>query len=111
MKIINKDILYDKENADTKRSIDMALSKLEERLSKYVVDQKIDVGKIFNDDVLMHDIINKRYYVYKCKANNMQIRLLYTVKNNKIILISHWYKKRTDTKYIQYFENIVANCS
>lgn len=107
MNIIQKDKTYDKVNSDVKRSIDMSIKRLESRLSSYIEDQDIDVGKIFNDDILMHDIINKKFYVYKNKVNRMQMRILYTVDDdNNLVILSHWYKNRTNKDYIKYFEQL-----
>lgn len=109
MKIINQDQSYQKEKLDVQRSIDQAIKKLETRLLPYI-EQKIDIGKIFGDDVLIHNVINKKFYVFKCRTNQMQIRLLFTVnKDNELVIISHWYKNRTNNDYIQYFKNITES--
>jgi hypothetical protein len=107
MKVVRRDKTYHKEKLDVQRSIDMAIDRLKERL-QYYNDQNIEIGKVFGDDILIHDIINKYYYVYKCRVNQMQIRILYTVKDNKLIIISHWYKNRTNNDYIKYFKEVTA---
>ena len=109
MKVIRQDNTYSRQNVNVRRSIDMAIDRLEQRLSTYVDDQGIEAGKIFGDDVLIHDIINKKYYVFKTKVNQMQIRILYTVEDDKLIILSHWYKNRTNNYYITYFKELVSN--
>lgn len=108
MKIIRKDPAYSKEKLDVQRSVDMAVDRLHERLSSYIEDQKLEVGKIFGDDIVIHDIINKYFYVYKCRVNQMQIRILYTVRNGKLIILGHWYKNRTNNDYIKHFKQITS---
>ena len=108
MNIIQKDKTYDKVNSDVRRSIDMSIKRLESRLSNYI-DQDINAGKIFNDDILIHNVINKKFYVYKSKVNQMQIRILYTVdEDNNLVILSHWYKNRTNNDYIKYFKELTS---
>lgn len=105
MKVVRKDKTYHKQKVDVQRSIDMAIERLKMRMLEYQ-EQNIEVGKIFGDDIIIHDIINKYFYVYKCRVNQMQIRLLYTMKDDKLIIISHWYKNRTNNDYIKYFKDV-----
>lgn len=107
MKVINEDPTYDRVNVNVRRSIDMAVERLVARLSPYV-DQNIEIGKVFTDDILIHNIINKYFYVYKCRVNQMQIRILYTIRDGDLIIISHWYKNRTNNDYIKYFIDITT---
>ena len=58
LKTIINDKLYKKEDKSTKRSIDKGIAKLEARLFEYV-NRNINIENIFNDDILIHDIINK----------------------------------------------------
>ena len=66
---------------------------------------------VFNDDVIIHDIIGG-FYVYKCRANNNQLRLLYTMTKNKLVIVSHYIKKSDEANhnqtYIPHFERAVA---
>ena len=107
MKVVLADKTYSKAKVDVQRSIDMSIERLNKRISKYK-DQNIDIRKVFNDDSTIHNIINDNFYVYKTKANQMQIRLLYTIKNNKLVIVSHWYKNRTNNDYIKYFKEITS---
>lgn len=109
MKVVWEDTSYYKEKPDVRRSVDMAVAKLKSRLTEYVDNQNISVRKIFGDDVMMHEIINKYFYVYKCKVNQMQIRILYTMRDDKLVIISHWYKNRTNNDYIKYFKDITSS--
>lgn len=108
MKIVRKDKSLTKENINVQRSVNIAVRRLNERLSQYVDVQHMDVGKIFNDDILMHDILNGTYYIYKCACNQMQIRILWTVEDNKLVIISYWYKNRTNNEYIRYFADLIS---
>ena len=84
MKVVWEDTSYYKEKPDVRRSVDMAVATLKTRLTEYVDNQNISVRKIFGDDVMMHEIINKYFYVYKCKVNQMQIRILYTMRDDEV---------------------------
>ena len=92
----------------TKRVISKSINKLQTRFNSY----NIPISKIFGDDVLIHDIVHGRardYYVYKSVSDNLQIRLLYAVDNTKIIIISHFLKKKNNKKYLNVFQRIVDN--
>ena len=99
------DKTFFKEDKSTKRSIDRGIQKLEARLSEYLT-KDINIENIFNDDVLIHDIINKRFYVYKCQVDRIQLRILYTVIDESMIIISHYCKKAPTKEYINYFEKV-----
>lgn len=108
MKVIWLDQTYRKEKVDVQRSIDMAVDRLKARINEYVINQNTEPDKIFGDDVTVHDIINKYYYVFKTKVNQMQIRILYTYVDGKLVIVSHWYKNRTNNDYIKYFKQITT---
>lgn len=108
MIVIQNDKDYKKEDQSTKRTIDKGINKLDARLSKYRM-QKIKIENIFNDDILIHDIINKKYYVYKCRVDNVQLRILYTVVEDKLVIISHYCKKNPTKEYINYFEKVSSS--
>lgn len=104
--IIDKD--FNKTDKSTQNSLKKAFIKLEQRAQSYF-NKNIRIDQIFDDDVLIHDIINDSCYVYKTKVNNMQIRVLYTVNDqNNIIIIAHHIKKN-NMKYFSYFENCANN--
>lgn len=103
--IKNMDKAFFKEDKSTKRSINRGIQKLEARLSEYLT-KDIKIENIFNDDVLIHDIINKRFYVYKCQVDRIQLRILYTVIDESMIIISHYCKKAPTKEYINYFEKV-----
>jgi len=105
--IIN-DKMYKKEDKSTKRSIDKGIDKLEARLSEYL-SRNIKIENVFNDDILIHDIINKHFYVYKCQVDKIQLRILYTVVNENLVVISHYCKKSPTKEYIGYFEKVSAD--
>ena len=105
MIVIKNDKTYNKEDKSTKRIIDKGIEKLNARLSEYLT-LNIKIENVFNDDVLIHDIINKKYYVYKCRVDNVQLRILYTVLEDKLVIISHYCKKNPTKEYIALFEKI-----
>ena len=95
MNIIRKNDMFMKEKKDVQRSINMSIRKLKQRLEEYQ-KQNISPDRVFNDDITKHDVINNCFYVYKCKVNQMQIRILYTVENDNVVIVSHYYKNRTN---------------
>ncbi|MEE5993263.1 MAG: hypothetical protein V3G42_08485 [Oscillospiraceae bacterium] len=105
MKIIQNDRTYQKEDRSTKRSIDRGIMKLSEKLAVYF-ENHMTIETIFNDDILIHDIINKRFYVYKCQVDKIQLRILYMVQGDALIIVSHYCKKKSTKEYISYFEKI-----
>lgn len=107
MQTIINDKAYKKEDKSIKRSIDKGIVKLEARLDEYI-RRNIKIENVFNDDILVHDIINKQYYVYKCQVDKIQLRILYTVVDDTLVVISHYCKKSPTKEYIGYFEKISA---
>ena len=85
----------------------------------YPHNEYIAITNIFGDSVIIHDIIDGHFYVYKCCVSNLQIRLLYEIdKNNNINVLSHFIKnnnnsikspdaKRCADMYLKLFENKV----
>lgn len=111
MKVIIKDPAYKKSDPNTRRCIDLGIKKLQQRIEQYL-DQDKPVNQVFNDDILIHDIICG-FYVYKTKANNNQLRLLYTMNKNKLVVVSHYIKKSDEAlhnqTYIGHFERVCSN--
>lgn len=108
MKIVVNDVSYKKSDKSTQRVIDKGVSKLSARLCEYERNG-VKISCIFGDDTLIHDIIRKKYYVYKCRIDKVQLRILYTVHNDELIIISHYCKKQDSKEYISYFEKICCN--
>lgn len=104
VKVVIADREYQKECKSTQRILNIAINKLKFRISTYT-DKQVNIDTLVGDNVLKHDIING-LYVYKCSVNRNQIRLLYTYKDGKLIIISHYQKKQPTTEYIDYFEKI-----
>ena len=106
MKVIIKDPTYKKSDPNTKRCIDSGIKKLQQRIENYT-ENGTTINRVFNDDVLIHDIICG-FYVYKTKTCNNQLRLLYTIINDKLFVISHYIKKSDENMhnqaYIGHFE-------
>lgn len=111
MKVVIKDPQYKKQDKSTQRSIDIGIEKLKNRLSTYI-DQGKTLETIFGDNVLIHDCYEGGYYAYKCHINKIQLRLLYTLNKDKLIIFAHWIKKanyQTPSKtYMNYFENVCS---
>jgi len=86
-----------KEEKTVQKAILTALDRLRDRYQKYV-DDGLNIKTIFNDDVLIHNIIDKDYYVYKTKVG-VQLRILYMVseENNDITMLSYYIKNRLHT--------------
>lgn len=102
--IIIRDSKFSKLDKASQRTIKKGIEKLESRLSQYGDDIKIE--NIFDDDILIHDIVNKKFYVYKCTIGKVQLRLLYTIKDDVLYIISHYFKKSSNKEWISYFENV-----
>lgn len=107
MNIIINDISYKKSDKSTQKVIDKGISKLYARISEYERNGT-KISCIFNDDTLIHDIIRKTFYVYKCRIDKVQLRILYTIHNDEIIIISHYCKKQNSKDYIAHFEKAAA---
>lgn len=103
--------IYDKtlrkEPKSVQRSIQKALDKLTQRYD-YYADRNIDIKNVFNDDILVHDIVNKEWYVYKCMADKMQIRILYTARGKDIIVAAHYIKQKDSKRYLSAFEEFAT---
>ncbi len=110
MNIVVNDIYYKKSDKSTQKAIDKGVSKLHARISEYE-RCGIKISSVFNDDTLIHDIIRKRFYVYKCRIDKLQLRILYTVQDDALIIISHYCKKQDSKDYISYFEKICCAIS
>jgi hypothetical protein len=106
--ILDKD--YKKLDKYTQKVIDKSIDTLQSRLNQYL-GQNIKINKVFNDDVLIHDIINDMY-VFKCRSYNIEIILLYTMKGNTLKIMSFYIKNRTRTlsnqEWITKFKAVTA---
>lgn len=117
--IIKESKEYKRLDAYSKKTIDKSIRKLEDRYEAYK-QQNFVITNIFGDDILIHDIIDKKYYVFKTQERNCQIRLLYMVDDNdNIDVISFFIKNRDNNlknytgkyekKYISMFQETVKN--
>lgn len=107
IEIVIEDKVYKKEDKSTKRSIDKGIAKLEARLCEYL-SRNVNIENVFDDDILIHDIINKQFYVYKCQVDKFQLRILYKVDGQKLVIVSHYFKKSPNKEYIRYFEKVAV---
>lgn len=105
---------YRKLDPNVKRAVDESIEKLRHRYSQYKKQNKV-IASVFGDDVIVHDIVNKEFYVYKTQANRMQVRLLYKITtDNKLDVISFYIKNsnsvvsmngsKRQTRYLNLFE-------
>lgn len=111
---------YKKLDKNMQNMVNKAIVKLQTRYDEYK-NQNIAITNIFGDSVIIHDIIDNEYYVYKCQVNNLQIRLLYEVtKKNNINVIYSFIKngknaikkpvaKHNGDSYLKLFENVVRD--
>ena len=107
---------YKKLDKNSQRMISKAINKLTQRYNEYK-RQNIAITNIFGDSVIIHDIIDGHFYVYKCCVSNLQIRLLYEVDgDNNINVLYHFIKnnnnsikgpdaKRCGDMYLKLFED------
>lgn len=111
---------YKRLDAYSRKTIDKSIKKLEDRYNNYK-EQNIVITNLFGDDILIHDIIDKEFYVFKTQENRCQIRLLYCVnkETNNIDVISFFIKNRDNNlkkysgryqnKYLSMFKETVDN--
>ena len=106
MNIIIRDPTLKKEDRYKQKTIMKGVDRLKQRLEQY---NGLDISRIFGDDILIHDIIDKDKYVFKCRVNNIQVRILYTVnQDGDLVILSHWCKQETNKDYIRYFESLYS---
>lgn len=99
MNTIIVDRCFDKKDKSTQKVILRGITKLQNRYEYYR-----EAECIFNDDILVHDIIEKKYFVYKCCVGKVQLRILYFLDNETLIIISTYIKKKATKEYIAFFE-------
>jgi mRNA-degrading endonuclease RelE of RelBE toxin-antitoxin system len=88
---------YKKLDKNSKNMVSKAINKLQKRYDEYK-KQNIAITNIFGDSVIIHDIIDGHFYVYKCCVANLQIRLLYEVdKNDNINVLYHFIKNNNNS--------------
>lgn len=102
----------------TRGTVNLAIKKLKNRYEEYR-KQNIVITNLFGDDIIIHNIIEHDFYVYKCCARGIQIRLLYEVdKDNEINVIDFYIKNsesiRTNVgeynqRYLDMFSKIAIN--
>ena len=103
----------------SRNTINNSIEKLEKRYDQYR-KQNIAITNLFGDDNLIHDIIDNKFYIFKCKSRNVQVRLLYNVDDkNNINVISFFiknndnklksYKGKNEKKYLEMFKDVVSD--
>lgn len=92
-----------KENSATQRKICTILKKLEEKLHNYD-----DINKVFNDDSIVYDRINKEIFIYK-SSGTIQYRFVYGYYEHKLYLIDYFMKKKNNKKYINELNTKYVN--
>lgn len=102
----------------SQESINLAIQKLQKRYKEYR-KQNIVITNLFGDDIIIHDIVDDGFYVYKCRARNIQVRLLYEVNDKGEINVIDYCIKNTgsikptmgkrQTRYLREFSKSVSN--
>lgn len=92
---------YKKEDQMTKKSINMIL----ERLANKILSEGKDINSIYNNDSIVYDRINDSIFVYKAHGvNNTQFRIVYGFEMNNgnpvLYMIDYVNKKKNDKQYI-----------
>lgn len=112
---VHKSKQYKKLDKSLQEQVNKAIKKLENRYREYK-KQNIAIAKLFGDDVIIHDIVDDNFYVYKCRTKDLQIRLLYTVNNkDNINVIDFVFKNHnittnngnTNKRYLDMFKDNV----
>lgn len=97
---------YFKDSIEVKRAINSAADNLYLRISMYE-NQNIPFCQIFNDSKVKYDK-HGEFFTFKCKKNNMQLRILYSyiiVDCTPVILIADYIVKKKNAKeYIRRFD-------
>lgn len=107
MKVINMIPSFGKIDASTRHGIYTGIKRLKERIETYIQYNGSfeDIGM---DDKLIHDAYvsnGKRFFLFKCRIKSMSLRLLYTLENDDIVIISYVCKKDSKYEYFDFFEN------
>ena len=107
MKVINMIPSFGKIDASTRRGIYTGIKRLKERIETYI-QYNGSFENIGMDDKLVHDAYvsnGKRFFLFKCRIKSMSLRLLYTLENDYIVIISYVCKKDSRYEYFDFFEN------
>ena len=99
---------FHKETKQIKNAIVKALNTLYERISAYE-RQGTDFNHIFNDDKVKYDK-HGQFYTFKCKRNDVQLRLLYAYfefdGEHTLLLADYYIKKQDNKEYIRLFDSV-----
>ena len=107
MKVINMIPSFGKIDASTRQGIYTGIKRLKERIETYI-QYNGSFDNIGMDDKLIHDAYvsnGKRFFLFKCRIKSMSLRLLYTLENDDIVIISYVCKKDSRYEYFDFFEN------
>ena len=101
IKINDKCKQYKKEDQMTKKSINMIL----ERLAQKILSEGKDINSIYNKENIIYDRINDSIFLYKAHGiNNAQFRIVYGFEIDNgipvIYLIDYTNKKKNNHRYI-----------
>jgi len=89
---------YIKLEPTNRKDVDMAITRLKDRYDTYKNNENKIVPELLGDDILVHDVVREKFYVYRCRVRNIQIRLLYEVNdNNKINVIDYFIKNKENS--------------
>lgn len=99
---------FKKADKSTKKIICKSLIKLYRKIEA----NGNDVSKIYNNEDITHDRINKELYIYKTHGiDNTQLRLVYSYDNpqDTIYLVDYVNKKQNNKNYITEMNQIFKN--
>lgn len=106
---------YDKAGKELQRLLDKSM----QRLVGFIKDKE-DGGeqfeKIFNNEVIKHNVLSERFFTFKTHGpDSSQLRLLYEFqrKDNEVNIVLHKFfvKRRQTNEYLTDFKEYVKNYS
>lgn len=109
---------YKRLDASNKSNVNYAIDKLKNRYKHYA-DQKASVPDIFRDRIIVHEVIDNKYLVFKTCAKDVQVRLLYQICDKGNINVLDFYIKNNtnanksnhgqEIRYLVHFKESIDN--
>lgn len=104
---------YDKADKKLQKLLDKSMNRLIDFIKDYE-DHGEPFEKIFNNEVIKHNVLSERFFTFKTHGpDSSQLRLLYEFKRDGedeyIILHKFFIKRRTSNEYLADFKNYVKN--
>lgn len=104
---------YNKLNHSLKKCIDKEMQRLIS-LIKDIESNGTPFEKIFNNEVIKHNVLSERFFTFKSHGpDSTQLRLLYEFRreNDKVYIALHkvFVKRRTSNEYLVDFKEYAKN--